>query len=104
MAIDTSLIREKIIASAIEDHCAKGKPKSWISRAIYDGILSGFRQSLKSLQIKRTMRDDARRLRIHADELRDWDVGDDGATAALIDEIAAHLEAKYWLEIRGDRS
>lgn len=101
--VEISILREKLMARVIEDHASQPRPTNWIRRAIYDGILSGFRQALKTMRVKRMMREDAERLRVHAAELRQWDVGDNGETAAIIDEIATHIEERYWLTIEGDK-
>ena len=95
-------IRERVIVEAIADMERDDRMRGIVGRAIHDGMLLGFRQALKALRIKRAMRKDAKRLRIHANELREWDVGDDGATAALIDEIATRIEARYGLTIKGE--
>lgn len=100
--MDKELLSENLLAKVISDHASKPRPSNLFRRAIYDGMLSGFRQSLKAMRVKRMMREDAARLRLHAKELRQWDVGDDGATAAIIDDIASHIEARYWLTISTD--
>lgn len=94
-------IREGVIVKAIAELEQEPARRGFIGRAIREGLLLGFKRSLQVLRIKRAMREDARRLRVHANELREWDVGDDGETAALIDEIAARIEARYGLTIHG---
>lgn len=100
--MDKELEAEKLLAKVVESYASDPRPSGWIRGAIYDGLLSGFRQTLKAMRVKRMMREDAARLRLHAKELRQWDVGDDGATAAIIDDIASRIEACYWLTISAD--
>lgn len=103
----TDRIREKVLASIITDMDTDGPPRGVINRAIHKGLLEGFRHMLAASRIKRTMAEDAARLRTHAQELLDWDIGDDGATAAQMREIADRIGSQYGLTItaadsRGD--
>lgn len=96
---DADEIMEKVYARAASDMADRPRPRSWISAAIHDGILLGFRRARDELRIKRQFREDARRLAIHARELREWDVGDDHATAFEIEEISERLSKRYGLTI-----
>lgn len=97
--MDHDMITEKVLASVVTDMEAEQPPSGWFRRAIHDGILSGFRHARDVARIKRMIAQDAARIRLHVKELLEWDIGDDGATAAQMQEIAERMERRYGLTI-----
>ena len=94
---------EEVVAASIVDNLEREDRagSSFIRGAIHVGLLDGFRRMRDAAKVRRIMRDDARRIIIHAQELLDWDVGDDGSTAAEMKEIGDRLANLYGLKIDG---
>lgn len=99
MSDDLDEIIERVSAKSIDKMIREGRPLGIISSAIWDGMLKGFVESRNAAKIRRLMRQDAKRLKILAEELRDWDVGDDHETAAQVESIALRLSDLYRLKI-----
>ena len=99
MSEDIDEIVERVSARSIDKMIREGRPLGIISGAIWDGLLKGFIDSRNAAKIRRVMRKDAKRLKVLAAELRDWDIGDDHETAAQVDAIAKRLSDLYRLKI-----
>ena len=97
------IIYEKVLAGLVERVESEPVPRGFLERAIHEGVLKGFKQARDTLRVKRLMREDARRLYKHVEELIKLDIGDDDATAYEIKLIADRLKNRYNLIIGKDK-